>query len=400
MLFVRNMADRIENKELADAVRRAQALTDGGYELYDQNAAAIMKLLQKILRLAKKEKEWYLYFFALHEIMYESGRCDDYPAVIKYAEVYYKDCDLYMDKELPNYPNTQMAYMNTWIYELIFDAYGEYYQIDDIKMDTFMKKYEEAALKYGKAYDYYKCEMQLGILYRDADLLAHGKKYFEKYEHEIESCYVCAHKHLFGYYLFNSQMKLAEEFMETIVQKRIPKQYQWCYKYCEGAEAKALCNKLLRYSLTLCRADEFRFFYEKHWMKLPKKTRRLYLNDGDVSTFSAFLGSIIGDFEHLEEDLHRAESDVQEGGKYTTVGYIDDSLAWWCYFTLLDKSGVFEVTVNLPGLPQKENGKTDCLTVSEFFEKRADDYGMKFAKVRAKYDYQLVKDTYRECAGL
>ena len=62
MLFVRNMADRIENKELADAVRRVQALTDGGYELYDRNAAAIMKLLQKILRLAKKEKEWYLFF--------------------------------------------------------------------------------------------------------------------------------------------------------------------------------------------------------------------------------------------------------------------------------------------------------------------------------------------------
>lgn len=400
MLFERNIADGIENKELADAVRRGQELTNGGYELYDRNAAAIMKLLQKILRLSKKEKEWYLYFDALYEIMYEAGRCDDYLAVVKYAEVYYKDCDLYMDKELPNYPNTHMAYLNTYIYDMIFDAYGEYYQIDDIKMDAFMKRFEEAALKYGKTYTYFECEMELGTLYRDADMLEHGKKYFEKYEHEIKSCYVCACKPLFGYYLFNGQRKLAEEFMETIIQKRIPKQHQWCYQYCESAEEEALCIELLDDSLTLCRPEEFRYFYEKHWLKLPKKTRRHYLNDGEARTTSIFLGAIAGDFEYLEEDLRKAELDVLESVKYTTVEYIDESLEWWCYFVLLDKSGVHEVAVDLPGLSKKENGKTDCLDVSVYFEKRADDYGTKFAQARVKYDYRLVKNTYRECAGL
>lgn len=400
MVFTRNIADGIENKELADAVRSAQELTNGGYELYDRNEATLMKLLQKILRLSKKEKEWYLYFFAIQEILYEAMRCDNYPAVIKYAEVYYKDCDLYMDKELPNYPDTQMAYLNTWIYDQIFDAYFRYYQINDAKMDVFMKRFEEAALKYGKTYTYYECEMRLGILYRDADMLEHGKKYFKKYEHELKSCYVCACKPLFGYYLINGQIKPAEEFMETIIQKRIPKQHQWCYKYCENAEAESLCVELLVDSLTLCRPEEFRYFYEKHWLKLPKKTRRHYLNDGEVRTTSVFLGAITGDFEHLEEDLHRAELDVREGVKYTTIGCVEDSLQWWCYFALLDRSGVHEITIDLPGLPQKDNGKTDSLAVSDYFEKRADDYGMKFAKARAKYDYRLVKNTYWECAGL
>lgn len=394
------IADGLKNKELADLVRRGQELTNGGYELYDQNEAAIMKLLREILRLSKQEKEWYLYFDALYEIMYEAAvRSGDFPTAIKYAEVYYKDCDLYMDKELPRYSQTNMAYLNTWIYEYIFEAYFRYYQINDAKMDAFMKKFEEAALKYGPTALYYKCEIRLGILYRDADMLEHGKKNFEKYERELVGCYVCEHRPLFGYYLCNDQIRLAEEFMETIIHRRIPKQRQWCYKYCESAETAALYRYLLQASLTLCRPDEFRYFYEKYWMQLPEKTRRNNMNDTEFQA-AIFLGAIAGEFEYLEEDLQRVQRDISESVKYTTVECIEVSLAWWCYFALLDKSGVHEVTVGLPGLPQKENGKTDCPDVSAYFEKRADDYGMKFAQARAKYDYRLVKNTYRECAGL
>ncbi len=268
------IADGLKNKELADLVRKAQKLTDGGYELYDQNEAAIMKLLREILRLSKQEKEWYLYFSAIFYTMYTATRGDDYPTVIKYAEVYYKDCDLYMDKELPRYSQTNMAYWNTWIYEQIFAAYFRYYQINDTKMDAFMKKFEEAALKYGQTGVYYECEMRLGILYRDADMLEHGKKNFEKYERELKSCYICSHWPFFGYYLCSGQIKLAEEFMETIIQRRIPKQHQWCYQYCQRAETSALYAHLLYVSLELCRPDGFRYFYEKYWMQLPEKTRR------------------------------------------------------------------------------------------------------------------------------
>lgn len=395
MMFEPGIVDGTRNSELADAVRSAQKLTDGAYELYNRNEETLMMLLQKILRLSKEEKEWHIYFYALYELMYEAVRCGNYPAVIKYAEVYYKDSDLYMDRELPNYPRTNMAYMNTWTYEQIFSAYYQYHQINDAKMDVFMKRFEEAALKYGRTAGYYESEMDLGILYRDPELLEKGKKNFEKYEYEIKGCYVCQHKPLFGYYLYNGQRETAVEFFETIVQKRIPKQHQWCYQYCEAAEADDMCAFLLQTALRLCRTEEFRYFYEKYWLKLAEKKR-----EGEFKTVYIFADAIAEKWEQMSEDLHEAEKDVAESVKNTTVDNIEFGLMWWCYFALLDKSGVHEVEIDLPGLSKKENGKTDCAAISAYFEKRADEYGMKFAQARKKYDYALTKQIYWECAGL
>ena len=408
MLFQRNMADGIKNRELADAVRRAQALTDGGYELYDRNAVAIMKLLQKILRLAKKEKEWYLYFYALYEIMYESGRCGDLLAVVKYAEVYYKDCALYMDKELPNYPNTQMAYMNAWIYGKIFDAYGEYYQIDDIKMDAFMKQYEETVIKYGKVYNYYTAEMELAALYRDKELAEHGRRGFERYEAELKSCYVCGHIQYFSYYLLMDKKQKAEELMLDFLHRNIPKNALWCYDYCEDAEAVNLYRSMLSACLLLGKAEYFRYFFQKYWMTMPRKVPRR-----QEWAIIACLCAIAGNFEDLEADLRSVEKNLEEQESMSTVRNMENFLCWWCYFTLLDRSGVNEVEINIPELisdEKKENGensqggealaKISCLAIAKYFEKLADDYGMKFAKARSKFDYQSVKETYRECAGL
>ena len=65
MMFTDGIADRISNAELAGAVRNAQKLTDGEYQLYNRNEATLMKLLQKIMRLSREEKEWHLYFLCI-----------------------------------------------------------------------------------------------------------------------------------------------------------------------------------------------------------------------------------------------------------------------------------------------------------------------------------------------
>ena len=145
MMFGRETADEVSLPELSEAIRKTQKLTDGEYELYNSNEAVLMKLLRKILRLSKQEKEWHVYFYALYEILYEAVRCDNYADIIKYAEVYYKESALHMDRELPNYPNTNMAFLNTWIYDMIFDAYYLYHQIDDAKMTLFMKNFGSGA---------------------------------------------------------------------------------------------------------------------------------------------------------------------------------------------------------------------------------------------------------------
>lgn len=399
MMFGRETADEVSLPELSEAIRKTQKLTDGEYELYNSNEAVLMKLLRKILRLSKQEKEWHVYFYALYEILYEAVRCDNYADIIKYAEVYYKESALHMDRELPNYPNTNMAFLNTWIYDMIFDAYYLYHQIDDAKMTLFMKNFEEAALKYGKTYLYYEDEMVLGALYRDEEMLEHGLKYFKKYEDQMLSCYVCGHKQYIPYYLFHDRQDMAEEFMRTVIEKRIPAKHQWCYRYCQEAESGAMYATLLYNSILLGKTGAFRYFYKKYWKKQPKAARRGKA-DRWYHSLSRYCCAIGGDFSQSEGDLHLAKEDVQNSIKNNTVNNMEHFLYWHCYFELLDKSGVHEAVCEMPELSCDENGKISCAALSRYFEEKADDLGMKFERARAKFDYTFLKRSCRECAGL
>lgn len=417
--------EEIANTELAKAVRQLHKISDGGYELLDANHHAIVKLLKKALKLARQEKEWYVYFEGMQDILYQYSRSGDYWEIVKYAEIFYRDCALYMEQALAKYPDTDISYLNTWIYYEIFAAYWCYHQIDDSKMDSFMKQYEENAVKYGKTFCYYECEMELATLYRDAEMAKHGALYFEKYESEMLSCYVCGHKQYLGYYLLLNNRNKAEELLLTFLHRRIPKEHLWCYTYCQEAENNSLYALVLEYCMKLGRAEDFRYFYKKYWAKQPDENWRAK-EERWQRTLSMYLCAVAGHFEQMEEDLRQAEEDVKTADRRHTLDNAKDGLLWWCYFALLDRTGVHEVSVNLPGLEacagetaaessdrsreEADSGKQEvsrnetrlvsCLTLSRYYEKRADDYGMKFAAARKKYDYQAMKDSYWECAGL
>lgn len=399
MIFKKINEEELKNKELADTVKRLQKLTDGGYDLYDKNDAAITRYLKRALRLAKEEKEWYLYFDGLFNILYQFNRSGNYRQIVKYAEIYYKDSELYMDRELPNYPGTDMAPLNTWTYDMIYDAYEEYCQIDDAKMKAFMKKYEETGRKYGKAYCCYEDEMSLAVLYRDKKMAEHGRIFFEKYENEVRSCYVCAHKIYLGYYLLNDRREKAEEMMLDLINRNIPKQHQWCYEYCENAQAENMYCYMLHLCLTLGKTEYFRYFYEKYWKKQPREKWRTNSDSGWV-TMSIYLCAVSGNFDELEGDLRMAAKDMEEKEKYSTVVNMRDGLEWYCYFTLLERSGVKEVEIELPGMEEKENGRVSCKTLQDYMERFADDHGKKFSEARAAFDYESVKKAYLECAGV
>ena len=66
----------VENIELWNLIIQIQKLTDGDYSLYDANAPTLKKLLDRVLFLAKQEKQWYLYFRAITEIVYLLKRMD------------------------------------------------------------------------------------------------------------------------------------------------------------------------------------------------------------------------------------------------------------------------------------------------------------------------------------
>lgn len=379
-------------EELVDLIMQVRLFTSGGYDMYDQNKDTIIRLLDKILVLSKKEKEWYVYFDSLYNMLYILKRGGNHRKILKYAEIYYKDSTEYMDRELPNYSNTDMAETNTYCYSNIFNSYIGYYQIGDEKMEAFMKMYEETVHKYGGQVHYYRDEMSLAALYRDKERFRQAKNNFEKYE--VENCYVCMHLSYFPYYFLNHDMESAEEFLDTILKKRIPKKHQWCYERCQNTKAQTLYYSVLEDCLSIGNAEYFGYIYEKYWKKIAKRQNP---EDGrDSIETGIFCCAIAGDFSEMEADLRKAEETIRNIGRASTNNAIHKYLKWQMYFELLEKSGVKQIELALPD----RGNKILTMDAAAYFEEKADEYGRLFESARKQYDYWLIKNTYRECAGL
>ena len=379
--------------ELAGLVRRAQDFTRGSYTLYDRNYDALSTLCKRIMQLSKQTGEWYVYFSAIYEFLYLNKRQSNYREIVRYAEIYYRDSALYMDKEIPNYPDTDMPLMNIYIYTLIFEAYCEYYQIDDDKMEAFMQQYELAVQKYGRQYDYYKDELFLTLLYRDTDRAETAAHRFLEHEGEIESCYVCTLFPYLAYLLMTDQTRQAEELMLNLIRKNIPQKHQWCYKYCQRAEPDNMYQIVLNLCKDQGKTESFRYFYDKYWRNLPREIQ--WTQDSCVS--QRLLCAYGGCFDGLENDLRTVEEITEDEKTNTTVDVIKCALNWWCYFILLDRSGVREVEIRLPGLDADGEGKVPALAVSAYMEQKADEYGRKFSQARAGFDYEFLKESYQKC---
>lgn len=393
MMFQKVKTRELKGTELAGLVRRAQDFTRGSYDLYDRNYDTLFKLCKRILQLSKQEGEWYVYFYAIYATLYLNKRQSNYREVVRYAEIYYKDSALYMDRELPNYPDTDMPLLNIYIYALVFEAYYEYYQIDDPKMEVFMKQYGEAAQKYGRHYDYCDDELSLALLYWNFDKARAAAHRFLEYEREIVGCYVCAHLSYLEYLVFSGQTQQAEELMLDLIRKNIPQRHQWCYQYCEMAEPVEMYLIVLDACMDYGKTEEFRYFYGKYWRSLPRESK--WQEDCCIS--QRLLCAYDGCFDGLEGDLRTAEKIIDDERTNTTVDIMKGAINWWCYFILLYKGGVHKVEIRLPGLDTDEEGKASSLEVSAYMEKKADEYGRKFAKARAGFHYEPLKESYRKC---
>lgn len=427
----------MEEGELKTALRRARRLTAESYSNYEKNEKPLVRLFAGIMELSRQQKEWYVYFYAIYERMYLAKRTCDSKAIIRYAEIYYRDSDLYMDENLPKYLNTDMGYLNVWICGFIYGVYMDYCEIDDAKMKLFMSRYEAAALKYGKTFCYYKDEMGMAVLYRNLEMMEHGRRNFERYEKDMTSCYICGHLPMLDYYLMKDSPEQAECLMQDFLNRNIPRKHLWCYQYCEYAQPQLLYAAILRSSLELEKPESFRYFLEKYWLALPRERWR---QRGDTGIWyrnlSLYICAIVGNFDDLEYDLGEAKEDLENIKTYTATSKIRVSLMWHCYFELLDRSGVREVPLCLPGDQnagrvsgqadledwEKQDNRIDqgnqdingtpgqahgggegmvsTLAVSRYMERFADEWGEKFSKSRAEYDYYGWKRAYRECAGL
>lgn len=395
MMLNKVSAAEYGNPELAEKVSRVQSLTSGEYdrELHRQNEAALMKLLQGILRISRQEGEWFLYFYSLGEMLLLAAECYNSPVMVKCAEVYYRDIDSHGGKEVFYHAGKDESWINAWICANIFNVYKDCHQIGDAGMNAFMEKYEAVTSLYGGVWYYYQREMALGLLYWDEDMVEHGKKYFEKYENRTGVCYFCSRRLYAEYYLMKGQTDLAEEFMLLSLQKKVPKGC-WC---CDGHSVSQAYGELLFDCLEMGKPEAFRYFLEKYWLKQPEETWREL---ACKYTQDAYCGAIGGYFGPFERVLQLVQEDLRGRTTFSTRDNMLDFLTWWCYFRLLDRSGVHEVAAELTEVSQNKDGKVSCLVLGDFFEQLADDYGMKLERARAKFNYRDRKETFRVCAGL
>lgn len=226
----------------------------------------------------------------------------NYVEVVKYAELFYKEYDLHMEEELPKYKGTDMDVNNVYIYDLIFETYSEYAQIDDAKMDAFMQRYEEMVQKYGKAYIYYNSEMQMAKLYHDAGRARTAAKKYLKHIKECESCYICSHKRYLHQLIQIGQNQEAERLMLKLVNKDIPQEHLWCYEYCESAEPIELYELVLEDCIWEGKSEEFWYFYEKYWKKQPVEVRKKGM--GLLNVLDSY-------FEELPRNIQRHGKDYR-----------------------------------------------------------------------------------------
>ena len=107
--------------------------------------------------------------------------------------------------------------------------------------------------------------------------------------------------------------------------------------------------------------------------------------------------AVANDFEGYEDDLRYAVECINEEEQSTTYGNLCTYLKLWCYFILLDRSGIHEIPIAIPALETEENGMVSTLAVSTYMEEKADTFGRQFSQARAAFDYDFVKSSYRKC---
>lgn len=387
----------VQSKEIVRLIEKANKLTDGdGYKLYDDNAESLERILDKILTTAKKEKEWHIYFVTMYEMFYLLSRQDKSIKALKYAEIFYKDSELYMDTAVFNYPGTDIGYYSILSYSEIFTVYKKFPQITDEKMEAFMRQYRGIIEKYGEDKNYYQDKLTLALLYKDIEAAKQAKE--ELWQSDIRSCYLCAMKPVLGYYLLCEDYESLEHMMFEIRAREIPAKHRWCYTHCYLAEDRKLIREVLGYCLMFGRSEYFH--------KLLEENSNLFKIKKDDTAEEFYLYACLRDWTNWCDAVKEMESDVEEWhkGQKTALGYLYDCLCWYCYFTMLDKGGTHEVATELAGkvkaAQEVESGKCSGLELAAYFEKEADKIGAEMEASRRKFDYKALKQSYEECISM
>lgn len=364
---------------------------------YSNNGETLIALIAEVLPPVKKKEEWQIYFELLTDLFYLLNTESQYRKLIKYAEMFYQDLELHLDRAIRQHPGSDLGVNCIYVLSQIHDVYVRLHQINDEKMEQFCRLYKRATDKYGKVSSYWSDQLDLALIYGDAamaDLAAEKCLQYPK----TNGCYVCNQCNFLGYYLLRGRAQEAEDLIRRLIAKDIPKDKLWCYDRCQRADGVSLYEQLLIYAADQGRPAEFKRFLSE-FLAISDGNH----NEKDRYTAYPFLRAAVDDFSLLSFDMEVLKEDLEDTSMSKTYDEFRFLLMWYVYFEKLSRKGVKTVLleVNTKEFPlANDEGETKVNLAKAFFLAQADDLGMKFEQSRSKFNYMSLKESYFSCGGL
>lgn len=385
--------NHVIDDKLWELVKKANHLTEGGYDVWDDNAAALVPVMERILALSKERQEWQIYFYDMAKLFWYVRRStvNNIPLSFKLSEMFHYDFTQRLGENVG-------VFGREWRVDLaskILSFYCEYPQIDDGKLERMLGVFRECESRYGGEWNAgdYTSVMELALLNRDKKLAeeAAGKLKRAPFDGHCY-CYVCTYaRPMIGYYILSGEYEEAGEMVSRILQREIPAKYRWCFDECQQADEKEMKDIVLTYCLELAEGGLFRRFFAE-WESFYRRPQEGAIDD----TYRVLFHALAGDWSRQEERLLLAEEDDQgrREQKETPLDSLHWSLCWYCCFKLLHERGEGNVSLLLGEGSRRE---WSCQEASKYFEQQADLLGAQMDEARARFRYAEIKRCFEEC---
>ncbi len=240
MILGQVQRNHVIDDKLWELVQRANHLTEGGYEVWDDNAAALVPVMERILVLSREREEWQIYFYDMAKLFWFIRRStvNNIPLSFKISEMFHHDFTQRLGENVGSFGSE-------WRVDLaskILSFYCEYPQMDDRKIERMMDVFCECEKRYGGQWNYgnYTAVMDFALLNKDKALAEEAAKKLKAAPYDGRCyCYVCNYaRPMIGYYILHKESEEAKEMVLRIIGKDIPAKYRWCFEECQQADEK------------------------------------------------------------------------------------------------------------------------------------------------------------------
>lgn len=421
----------IEDDKLWEMVDRANKLTVGDYKSYDDNAAVLVPLMDRILVRAREKKDSRLYYYAMAKFFWLLGRVaiNDIHRKFQISEMFHRNIYSWDVGTVSKFEGEWRASIAV----RILDFYMDYPQVNDVKLEQMLEMFLDLEQRYGSDWNRgdYAMVMRLAALKRDKKLAETARKKISKGDFTLW-CYTCYYiVPMLCYHVLYEDFESIEDLISSVARRMIPVKYQWCFEKCETSTEKSLVTTILRDCLKYGSTELFVKIYTR-WRALYQETQ-----EEELSTHEILFHVLAGDFGRDEEYLRIAEKDDQykREHKESPMDSMYWALCWYAYFQILDRNGVKTVRLRLgekgrdvgaggeedssgdgdssragdrnsDGKVMNKDGAKDekkdrsewtCLNAAAYFEHQANEIGAQMDGGRAWFHYEEVKNRYREC---